>query len=1062
MAKIYKIQVDDGKGSEIKSIRLEPGVKNQGAPVRLVAQKGARYELQQERKDGNNFAPDQLRVERKGKNLQLWFDGSKSPDVVIEGFYEDAGSTSKLYGTAENGSQYEYVPQDPDVNSMPQQLKEGGSLVAVALGGPAMPADFALSALPLVAAASGGVGGWAIAGGALLAAAAGGGAGGGGGAAKDVTAPSAAKVAVPEAANGVNATEAADGTPVLVTLPTDAIAGDTVTTVVTKPDGTKLTLSHALTADDMAAKTLTQLVPASELKDANGQYMDGTWTLTTTVTDAANNVSTPVDSQFVLDTSAPGNATGHLVHDDANDTGVDKADSITSQDKPYVEGVAEKGATVTVVVNGKSYTTTASSSDGSYKVQVTDALDNGVYTPKITATDAAGNSSTVDGTPFTVDKDAAHNYVGGVVSNDQNTGSTTAVVITAASEDTGTSATDFITSDKSVVISGTVANFDSAGGNAGDWVHVQVFNAQGVRVSNEYVKPTGNAWTMSKPTSDLPDGDYTVKANIVDAAGNVVKSAQDQLLKISANYLSAAADAASAQEAGVASDKSAINAINPTGNVLTNDVDVKATGRTVQDIKFGSSVATVASGTTSANGATINGTYGTLKIGADGSYEYVVDQAKAQHLRATDAPTEVFGYTVTRDGVTSTANLTVTVHGANDLASFDTSTDSTYSKTLAALETSCSGNVIVIDPDDREGAFQIPNSMTSTYGTFTFTQSGSTGTWSYVLDPNKSAYKALKSGVTGTDTLTLTSSDGSASRSVTVTVTGQNDAPKLMPDAEVAVNSANRNISDPTGLSGATRVKDLMTHVQDDDQASTSLGIAITALGESGNLWYSQDHGAHWTKIATASPSTALLLAANDSTYLYFQQTNSPTNFFDASSVSTAFTFTAWDMTSGTAGAAADAGTSGGTSAFSADSQTVRVNDVFSVTDIASFTGAVGGTGFDTLVINPTQTNWTLDLSTATSSLPLSGIEKIDITGTTGNNTVKLNLASLTQADSVGSVHKLYITGDAGDAVVLTGGPTNWTTSSPTTETVGTVVYNVYHIDSTHDLLINQAITSIS
>lgn len=1059
MAKIYKIQVDDGKGSEIKSIRLEPGVTNQGAPVRLVAQKGARYELQQERKDGKNFAPDQLRVERKGKNLQLWFDGSKSPDVVIEGYYEEADSTSKLYGTAENGSQYEYVPQDPDVNSMPQQLKDGGSLVAVALGGPAMPADFALSALPLVAAAGGGVGGWALAGGALLAAAAGG--GGGGGAAKDVTAPSAAKVAVPEAANGVNATEAADGTPVVVTLPADAVAGDTVTTVVTKPDGTKLTLTHVLTAADVAGKTLTQLVPASELKDANGQYMDGTWTLTTTVTDAAKNVSTPVDNQFVLDTTAPSNQTGHLVHDDANDTGVDKTDSITSQDKPYIEGVAEKGATVTVVVNGKPYTTTASSTDGSYKVQVTDALDNGVYTPKITATDAAGNSSTVDGTPFTVDKDAAHNYVGGVLSNDQNTGSTTAVVITAASEDTGTSATDFITSDKSVVISGTVANFDSAGGNAGDWVHVQVFNAQGVRVSNEYVKPTGNAWTMSKPTSDLPDGDYTVKASIVDAAGNVVKFAQDQLLKISANYLSASADVASAQEAGVASDKSAINAINPTGNVLTNDVDVKATGRTVQDIKFGSSVTTVTSGTTSANGATIDGAYGTLKIGADGSFEYVVDQAKAQHLRATDAPTEVFGYTVTRDGVTSTANLTVTVHGANDLASFDTSANSTYSKTLAASEASCSGNVIVVDPDAGEGAFQIPNSMTSTYGTFSFSQSGSTGTWSYALNQTGSDYKMLKAGETATDILTLTSLDGAMSKEVTVTVTGKNDAPELTFDAVIAVNSSNRNTTEPTtGLVGATRVSDLMTHASDVDKDST-LGIAITALSDSGNLWYSQDAGAHWTKIATASPSTALLLAANDNTYLYFQQTISSTNFFDASSVSTAFTFKAWDMTSGTAGATADAGALGGTSAFSVNSQTVRVNDVFSVTDIASFTGAVGGTGFDTLVINPTQTNWMLDLSAATISSPLSGIEKIDITGT-GNNTVKLNLASLTQADSVGSVHKLYITGDAGDAVVLTDGPANWKTPNPTTETVGLVVYNVYHIDTTHDLLINQAITSIS
>jgi VCBS repeat-containing protein len=1063
MAKTYKVLVTGDKAVTTKTISVQQGVGDKGLPVRLVSERGARYELQEDLK-GKGFAPDEIRVKRVGNNLMVIFPGSRSADVVIEGYYDsgksgDAGAPV-LAGMAENNSVYEYVPQDPEVSSLTSSLRDGGAPVAMSLGGGAVGGEFVLSALPLAAAAAGGIGGWAIAGGALVAAAAAGGGGGGGSGdpAKDTTAPSAAQVVVPEAAQGVNATEAADGTPVVVTLPTDAIAGDTVTTVVTKPDGTKLTLTHVLTAADVAAKKLTQLVPASELKDANGQYMDGTWTLTTTVTDAAKNVSTPVDSQFVLDTTAPSNQTGHLVHDDANDTGVDKTDSITSQDKPYIEGVAEKGATVTVVVNGKSYTTTASTTDGYYKVQLTDTLNNGQYTPKITVTDGAGNSSTVDGTPFTVDKDAAQNYLGGTPSNDLNRGVNTTLAITAASDDTGTSATDFITSDRSVVISGMVAQFDATGGNAGDWVHVQVFNAQGVRVAHEYVKPNGNAWTMTKPTADLPDGDYTVKADIVDAADNVVKSAPVQPLKISAVYLQAVADTASAQESGISSDKNAIEAINPTGNVLTNDVDVKATGKTVQDIKFGGSVATIATGTTSANGASINGTYGTLKIGADGSYEYVVDQAKAQHLRANDAPTEVFNYTVIRDGVTSTATLTITVDGANDAASFDHTTNSTYSKTLAATETACSGNVIVVDPDTGEGAFQVPNSMTSTYGTFTFTQSGSTGTWSYVLDPAKSAYKALKGGVTGTDTLTLVSADGSASETVTVTVTGLNNAPVLTYDAGVAVNSANRNIIDPLGLAGATRVKDLITHVQDDDQASTSLGIAVTALGANGDLWYSKDAGVNWTKITTASPSSALLLAANDSTYLYFQQTSDTSSLLDASSVGSAFTFKAWDMTLGAAGGTADASTSGAASAFSAEQQTVLVNDVLIVTDAPAFTGAKGGTGFDTLVIDPSQSNWTLDLSTVTNFSPLSGIEKIDITGF-GNNTVKLNLASITQADAVNSVHKLYITGDAGDAVVLADGLSNWTSAN--IQVRDGITYNVY-TRSGDELLINSLITNIS
>ena len=906
----------------------------------------------------------------------------------------------------------------------------------MSLGGGAVGGEFVLSALPLAAAAAGGVGGWAIAGGALLAAAAAGGAGGGGGAANDTTAPGAAKVALPEAANGVNATEAADGTPVVVTLPTDAIAGDTVTTVVTKPDGTKLTLTHVLTAADVAAKTLTQLVPASELKDANGQYMDGTWTLTTTVTDAAKNVSTPVESQFVLDTTAPSNQTGHLVHDDANDTGVDKTDSITSQDKPYIEGMAEKGATVTVVVNGKSYTTTASTTDGSYKVQVTDTLSNGQYTPKITVTDGAGNSSTVDGTPFTVDKDKDQNYLGGIPSNDLNTGGSTTVVITAASDDTGTSATDFITSDRSVVISGTVAQFDATGGDAGDWVHVQVFNAQGVRVAHEYVKPNGNAWTMTKPTADLPDGDYTVKADIVDAADNVVKSAPVQPLKISAVYLQAVADTGSATEAGGLNN--ATVGASAVGNVLTNDRSV-----------FSLSQLSVKPGT-------LSGTYGTLVLAADGSYTYTLNDAAAnvESLNGGDIAHDTFIYTTknTTSGltVTSDASLTIEIKGANDNATIDPKSINTGSLSIHAANV-ISGQIFVNDIDDGEARFIAPSAtaLKGTYGDFKFNEA--TGEWQYTANNTTT----LQHGAIAHDLLVVQSWDKTATETISVTVIGENAAPVI--DGTVrAVDSVDGNSNSPVnGIMpvGATLVKTaLLSGVTDGN--NDALGIAITSIDtQHGHLFYTIDNGLHWNEVVNVSLTNALLLSVDDSTRIYYQQT--------ISGVDGAFTYVAWDHTAPQSGSTADVTARGGSTAFSETNQKVLVNDVFNLTSISATPVVTGGTGFDTLVINPNEFNWTLDLSTATNSYPLSGIEKIDITGS-GNNTVTLNLASITQADAVNSVHKLYITGDAGDAVSLTDGPANWKTPNPTTETVGTVSYNVYHIDSTHDLLINQAITNIT
>ncbi|HAL2143747.1 TPA: hemolysin activation protein [Escherichia coli] len=60
-------------------------------------------------------------------------------------------------------------------------------------------------------------------------------------------------VAIPEAADGVNAEELKDGVQTEVTVPKGSAAGDTLTLTVTKPDGTTDTVEHTLTADEVAA-----------------------------------------------------------------------------------------------------------------------------------------------------------------------------------------------------------------------------------------------------------------------------------------------------------------------------------------------------------------------------------------------------------------------------------------------------------------------------------------------------------------------------------------------------------------------------------------------------------------------------------------------------------------------------------------------------------------------------------------------------------------------------------------------------------------------------------------
>ena len=71
---------------------------------------------------------------------------------------------------------------------------------------------------------------------------------------------------MPEAAGGINATEAADGVPVLVTLPAGAVAGDVITVSI---DGST-PITHTVTAAEAAAPAtpISVLLPAADITAA--------------------------------------------------------------------------------------------------------------------------------------------------------------------------------------------------------------------------------------------------------------------------------------------------------------------------------------------------------------------------------------------------------------------------------------------------------------------------------------------------------------------------------------------------------------------------------------------------------------------------------------------------------------------------------------------------------------------------------------------------------------------------------------------------------------------------
>ena len=128
MAKKFKVLVNTGKAENNESFDVTQGQGMRGQPLRIKAQTGAKYQLQDLEK-AQGVAPQYVKVKRMGKNLHLMFEESQEADVIIEDYYEvmPNGSNSVL-GQAENGSFYEFIPEDPNVKGLISELADGGQV----------------------------------------------------------------------------------------------------------------------------------------------------------------------------------------------------------------------------------------------------------------------------------------------------------------------------------------------------------------------------------------------------------------------------------------------------------------------------------------------------------------------------------------------------------------------------------------------------------------------------------------------------------------------------------------------------------------------------------------------------------------------------------------------------------------------------------------------------------------------------------------------------------------------------------------------------------------------
>lgn len=261
---------------------------------------------------------------------------------------------------------------------------------------------------------------------------------------------------------------------VLPTLTGNAEADSTVTLL----EGSTVLGSAVASATGDWSLTLTQ--PLSS----------GVHALTAQATDLAGNTgAVSLALAVTVDTTAPAApSTPNMTA--ATDTGSSAGDNITANTTPTFTGTAEANSTVTLL-DGTAVVGSAIATAGKWTI-TSATLTDGIHAIAATATDAAGNVSTIS-LPLTV-----------TIATAVPPPSTPDMTATT---DKGASSTDDITNDNTPTFTGTSAPTD------------KITLYDGSTVVGTGTTNTSGVWTIT--TSTLSDGAHDIAATATDKAGNV-------------------------------------------------------------------------------------------------------------------------------------------------------------------------------------------------------------------------------------------------------------------------------------------------------------------------------------------------------------------------------------------------------------------------------------------------------------------------------------------------------------------------------------------------------------
>ncbi|MBT2044516.1 Ig-like domain-containing protein [Enterobacter hormaechei subsp. xiangfangensis] len=272
----------------------------------------------------------------------------------------------------------------------------------------------------------------------------------------------------------------------------EQLAGQTISGTTTAEQGQTVTVSfngHSYQATVAANGSWSVFVPGRDFLGLS----DGDYTITATVSDKAGNPGSATHD-VTLNGDVPTIAINTFAQDDivnAAEHGTPLVISGTTD--------APTGQTVTITLNGKTYTATVQN-DGtwSYTVgsaDVTALADGGSYVINAQVSNAIGNSAS-DNHTVTVDLTAP----------------SMGISIDSLQNDTGLSANDFITNDSQVVVNGSLtaqlgnnekAQISLDGGTT--WIDLTV---------------TGTTWRYTDGRT-LTDGTYQYQVRVIDNGGNV-------------------------------------------------------------------------------------------------------------------------------------------------------------------------------------------------------------------------------------------------------------------------------------------------------------------------------------------------------------------------------------------------------------------------------------------------------------------------------------------------------------------------------------------------------------